>query len=246
MATQVGASLLQKCLIINLLQRYNAHTSLEFYRLRGNRFGENRLTDACRTTAAGHALRGAPRRALLAPARRRIFETQKPAAAESASGSIGLRGGSYCRRSDSPAAAGSGQQIANMAWRSNDNLGKSIAFAEMFDYESAHTSLQFYRRRSNRFGENCLTDACGAIFSKQAAPKSYAFFSCHEPLPPGTRCGGAPRRALLAPARRRIFETQKAAAAKSVSGSIGLCGGSCGGSYCRRANSAGGDSPQIA
>ena len=65
-----------------------------------------------------------------------------------------------------------------------------------------HTSLQFGRLRSNRFGENRLTDACGAVFSKQAAPRSHAFFSCHEPLPPGTRCGGAPRRALLAPARR--------------------------------------------
>ena len=32
--------------------------------------------------------------------------------------------------------AGSGQQIANMAWRSNGNIGRSIAFTEMFDYES--------------------------------------------------------------------------------------------------------------
>ena len=55
--------------------------------------------------------------------------------AESASGSIGLRGGSYCRRASSP-AAGSGQRIANMAWRSNGNLGRSIAFTEIFDYES--------------------------------------------------------------------------------------------------------------
>ena len=51
-------------------------------------------------------------------------------------GSIGLCDGSYCRRADSAAAVGSGQQIANMAWRSNDNLGRSIAFTEMFDYES--------------------------------------------------------------------------------------------------------------
>ena len=54
---------------------------------------------------------------------------------------------------------------------------------------NAHKSLQFYRCRSNRFGENGLTDACRAVFSKQAAPRSHAFFSCHEPLPPGTRCG---------------------------------------------------------
>ena len=33
------------------------------------------------------------------------------------------------------AAAGSGQRIANMAWRSSGNLGRSIAFIEMFDYE---------------------------------------------------------------------------------------------------------------
>ena len=52
-----------------------------------------------------------------------------------------------------------------------------------------HSSLQFDRRRSNRFGENRLTDAYRAVFQKQAAPKSHAFFSCHEPLPPGMRSG---------------------------------------------------------
>ena len=52
-----------------------------------------------------------------------------------------------------------------------------------------HSSLQFYRHRSNRFGGNGLTDACRAVFSKHAAPKSHAFFSCHGPLPPDTRCG---------------------------------------------------------
>ena len=54
---------------------------------------------------------------------------------------------------------------------------------------NAHTSLQFCRLRSNKFGENGLTDACRAVFSKQAAPRSHAFFSCHDPLPPDTRCG---------------------------------------------------------
>ena len=49
---------------------------------------------------------------------------------------------------------------------------------------NAHKSLQFYRCRSNRFGENGLTGHCGAVFSKQAAPKSHAFFGCYEPLPP--------------------------------------------------------------
>ena len=49
--------------------------------------------------------------------------------------------------------------------------------------------LQFGRLRSNRFGENGLTDACRAVFSKQAAPRSHAFFSCHDPLPPDTCCG---------------------------------------------------------
>jgi len=53
----------------------------------------------------------------------------------------------------------------------------------------AHTSLQFGRLRSNRFGENGLTDAYRAVFSKQAAPKSHAFLFCHEPLSPDTRCG---------------------------------------------------------
>ena len=49
--------------------------------------------------------------------------------------------------------------------------------------------LQFGRLRSNRFGKNRLTGHCGAVFSKQAAPKSHAFLFCHEPLPPSTRCG---------------------------------------------------------
>ena len=54
---------------------------------------------------------------------------------------------------------------------------------------NAHTSLQFYRRRSNRFDENRLTDACRAVFSKQAAPKSRAVLFCHERLPPDTHSG---------------------------------------------------------
>ena len=45
-------------------------------------------------------------------------------------------------------------------------------------------SLQFYRLKSNRFDENGLTDACRAVFSKQAAPKSHAVLFCHEPPPP--------------------------------------------------------------
>ena len=49
--------------------------------------------------------------------------------------------------------------------------------------------LQFGRLWSNRFGENGLTDACRAVFSKQAAPTSHAIFSCHEPQPPSMRCG---------------------------------------------------------
>ena len=53
----------------------------------------------------------------------------------------------------------------------------------------AHTSLQFGRLRSNRFGENGLTDAYRTVFPKQAAPKSHAVLFCHEQLPPDTRCG---------------------------------------------------------
>ena len=55
--------------------------------------------------------------------------------------------------------------------------------------DNGHTSLQFGRLRSNRFGKNGLTGACRAVFSKQAAPMSHDFFSCHAPLPPGKRCG---------------------------------------------------------
>ena len=65
--------------------------------------------------AFGCALRGASRRALLAPARSRIFETQKPAATESA-----CRQYRVARRFLLPEAglrppAGSGQRIANTA-----------------------------------------------------------------------------------------------------------------------------------
>ena len=35
-----------------------------------------------------------------------------------------------------PSAANRRQRIVNMAWRSNGNLGRSIAFTEMFDNES--------------------------------------------------------------------------------------------------------------
>ena len=55
--------------------------------------------------------------------------------------------------------------------------------------DSDPSYLQFGRLRSNRFGKNRLTGHCGAVFSKQAAPRSHAFFSCHEPLPPDTRYG---------------------------------------------------------
>ena len=122
----------------------------------------------------------------------------------------------------------------------------------------AHSSLQFYRHRSNRFGGNGLTDACRAVFSKHAAPKSHAFFSCHEPLPPGTRCGelrgwpssrppGAeslkhrnqPRQSRPPP---KEVNSQYGISAEEASrprrsrsaGSIGLRGGS----YCRRPSSA--------
>ena len=100
---------------------------------------------------------------------------------------------------------------------------------------NAHTSLQFAQRRSNRFGENRLAGHCRAVFSKQAAPRSHAFFSCHEPLPPDSRCGelrgglssrsarrGEQRPVILKPRRSR------------PAGSIGLRGGS----YCWRASSA--------
>ena len=52
-----------------------------------------------------------------------------------------------------------------------------------------HSSLQFYRCRSNRFGKNGLTDACRAVFPKQAAPKSHAVLVCHESLSPSMRSG---------------------------------------------------------
>ena len=120
-----------------------------------------------------------------------------------------------------------------------------------------HSSLQFYRHRSNRFGGNGLTDACRAVFQKQAAPKSHAFFSCHEPLPPDTRSGelrggpssrppGAeslkhrnqPRQSRPPP---KEVNSQYGISAEEASrprrsrsaGSIGLCGGS----YCQRPSS---------
>ena len=63
-----------------------------------------------------------------------IPEHRSPPRRSRPAGSIGRCGGSYCRRLSSP-AAGSGQRIANMAWRSNGNLGRSVAFTEMSDYE---------------------------------------------------------------------------------------------------------------
>ena len=108
------------------------------------------------------------------------------------SGSIGLCGGSYCLRPSSPRLGqGCGLQIWHgevVATQGALLLQKCLIMNPLQKCKD-HSSLQFYRRRSNRFGKNRLTDACRAVFSKQAAPRSHAFFSCHEPLSPDTRCG---------------------------------------------------------
>ena len=128
--------------------------------------------------------------------------------------------------------------------------------------DNGHTSLQFGRLRSNRFGKNGLTGACRAVFSKQAAPMSHDFFSCHAPLPPGKRCGelrgglssrvtAAAGLSALTDEKPRSLDLQSGVIVAHVpadyksehgsqprrsrpAGSIG----SCGGSYCRRASSA--------
>ena len=97
----------------------------------------------------------------------------------------------------------------------------------------AHTSLHFYRLRGNRFGENGLTDACSAVFSKQAAPRSHAFFSCHEPLPPGTRCGELRGGLSSREPDSESLKRRKLPRRSRPAGSIG----SRGGSYCRRSGS---------
>ena len=101
---------------------------------------------------------------------------------------------------------------------------------------NAHKSQQFGRLWSNRFGENRLTDACRAVFSKQAAPKYHAFLFCHEPLSPGTRCGefrgGLSSRAPGAESLKHRSKSRRSRPAGSI--------GSCGGSYCRRASSVSG------
>ena len=93
--------------------------------------------------------------------------------------------------------------------------------------------LQFGRLWSNRFGENGLTDACRAVFSKQAAPRSHAFFSCHEPLPPGTRCGELRGGLSSREPDSESLKRRKLPRWSRPAGSIGLCGGS----YCRRSSS---------
>ena len=97
----------------------------------------------------------------------------------------------------------------------------------------AHKSLQFYRRRSNRFGENGLTDACRAVFQKQAAPKSHSVLFCHEPLQPGTRCGELRGGLSSRPPGAESLKHRKLPRRSRPDGSIGLCGGS----YCRRSSS---------
>ena len=94
----------------------------------------------------------------------------------------------------------------------------------------AHSSLQFGRLRSNRFGENRLTDACRVVFQKQAAPKSHAFLSCREPLPPSTRCGELRGGLSSRPAGAESLKHRNQPRRSRPAGSIGLCGGS----YCWR------------
>ena len=100
----------------------------------------------------------------------------------------------------------------------------------------AHTSLQFYRLKSNRFGENRLTDARRAVFPKQAAPKSHAFLFCHEPLPPDTRCGEHRRGLSSREHGAESLKHRRQPRQSRSAGSIGLCGGS----YCRRPSSVSG------
>ena len=97
-----------------------------------------------------------------------------------------------------------------------------------------HSSQQFGRLRSNRFGKNGLTDACRAAFSKQAAPRSHAFLSCHEAPPPGTCCGelrgGLSSRLSGVESLKHRSQQRRSRPAGSI--------GRCGGSYCRRPGSA--------
>ena len=98
---------------------------------------------------------------------------------------------------------------------------------------NAHKSLQFCRLRSDRFGENRLTDACRAVFSKQAALKSHAFLFCHEPLPPSTRCGELRGGLSSREPDSESLKRRKLPRRSRPAGSIGLRGGS----YCRRPGS---------
>ena len=83
-----------------------------------------------RVRAAGSIAEGSPR---ARPEWRAICLYE--AAAESTSGSIGSRGGSYCRRASSVRG---GIRAADCKYGKlrNCNLGKSAAFTEIFDYES--------------------------------------------------------------------------------------------------------------
>ena len=106
--------------------------------------------------------------------------------------------------------------------------------------DNGPSSLQFGRLWSNRFGENRLTDACRAVFSKQAAPKSHAFLFCHEPLSPGTRCGELRGGLSSREPGAESLKHRKRPRRSRPAGSIGLCGGS----YCRRSSSAAAGSGQ--
>ena len=76
--------LLQKYLIMNPLQKYKAHSSQQFGRLRSNMFGENRLTDTCRAVFSKRA----------APMSHDFFSCQVPRQAPTPDTRCGeLRGG---------------------------------------------------------------------------------------------------------------------------------------------------------
>ena len=88
---------------------------------------------------------------------------RKPSA-ESASGSIGLRGGSYCRRLSS-ARGGSGQQIANLAERK---------------CKSGRTLMQICEDRNTPAPRNSFTDRSMAYYPRRCDHFPYTSPSDHR------------------------------------------------------------------
>ena len=185
----------------------------------------------CRTRAAGSIAGGSPR---ARPAWRAICLYE--AAAESACRQY--RAVRWFLLPEAELRPRGRQRIANMAWRSNGNLGRSAAFTEIFDYESL-AKIQCPQVPAILPNVGAIGSAKTALqtpavpFSQNRlllslTPSSSVMNNCRRARAAGSSAEGSPREYQAW--RTTLFMKPRRS---RPAGSIG----SRGGSYCRRSGS---------